>query len=445
MKIRILIVTTNFPPFYSIGTQRILKICKYIDKKIFDILILTQKSEKHAQEKIYNQYAEPIRKRISVFRAPKIDINKILIDFKKKVKRKPQSQNGKGSSRNNSNIERKSSPGLFSLISDLLEYPDKEIIWLPFAFLKGLLIIFKYKINIIFSSSPKHSMHLISYLLSKLTNRGLVIEFRDPWARSPWHQQIRSSNFVERMKHKGIQYFERLVVEHASKVVCVTDKLAEDFQKFYNTCPESKFISIYNGFDPDTRVVKSTPNEKVIFSHIGALYKKRNPFPIVKAVENLLFKKPELENKFIIQCIGSISSDFDSVLSMIKTNSRLEQHIKIRSQVDTARSYELMSESDCLILLQPGTKTQLPGKFFDYLNMAKPILALGEKNSEVENMVNHKFGVFCDYSDTRSIEDAIYNFIEETYRKKYISKIKKNRDKFDFKDLILRLENVFAE
>jgi len=36
-KKRILIVTTNFPPSKSIGTQRLLKICKFLNKSDWEI------------------------------------------------------------------------------------------------------------------------------------------------------------------------------------------------------------------------------------------------------------------------------------------------------------------------------------------------------------------------------------------------------------------------
>ena len=54
-------------------------------------------------------------------------------------------------------------------ITDLLVFPDKEITWLPFAIIKGYSIIKKFDINIIFTSTPRHSNLLAALVLKKLT------------------------------------------------------------------------------------------------------------------------------------------------------------------------------------------------------------------------------------------------------------------------------------
>ena len=56
-------------------------------------------------------------------------------------------------------------------ISVLLEFPDKDICWLPFSVIKGVSIIKSHNADIIFTSGPKHSNLITSQVLKILTKK----------------------------------------------------------------------------------------------------------------------------------------------------------------------------------------------------------------------------------------------------------------------------------
>ena len=99
-----------------------------------------------------------------------------------------------------------------------------------------------------------------------------------------------------------------------------------------------------------------------------------------------------------------------------------------------------MKESDILILLQPLTKLQLPAKFYDYICNNKPIFAIGEKDSEVERIINGQFGLFTDNNDINAIKNGICFLLNNPYY--CISNLKKNRDKFNISKSIKHFETL---
>ena len=70
---------------------------------------------------------------------------------------------------------------------------------------------------------------------------------------------------------------------------------------------------------------------------------------------------------------------------------------------------------DSNILLLPVNKAEnakgrLPGKIYEYMRAKKPILALGEKNSDVASILNStRAGVVCEYDNYLKIREFILN------------------------------------
>ena len=453
IKKKIMIVTTNFPPSTSIGTQRILKICKFLSRSTWEVHALTLK-EKFFDSRLHREdhYISDILNEIKVVRTNKIDINFMLVKLKnrifpKKNRTKTSSPLSLISTTENTNSKKKIR--FFKELVDLLEFPDQEIVWVPFAIASGYHIIKKNKIDVIFSSSPRHSCHLTTMVLKYITGKKLIIEFRDPWARSPWHETQINRNAVERIKHKCIQFLEKRVVQSADRVILVTNAMRNDFQAYYKTVPADKFSVFYNGYDSDVkpavenRSVKEVKTDKpTVFSHIGSLYKQRNPEPILRAVKQLVDKNPALRKKLYFQFIGGVTNDLSHVKHYPEEYA-IKDIVTFVPKVSFLQSLEYMAASDILILLQPVTKIQLPAKFFDYINMGKIVLAVGEKNSEVEHIVSNRFGIFADYNNTEDIANAIKELLRTSDKMK--TSMITNRPLYSFQNSFKNFEKIIEE
>jgi hypothetical protein len=61
--------------------------------------------------------------------------------------------------------------------------------------------------------------------------------------------------------------------------------------------------------------------------------------------------------------------------------------LELRPSVPRSQAQRLMEEADGLLLVQPQSDTQVPGKLFEYICIGRPILALVPRSSGVEQIL----------------------------------------------------------
>lgn len=461
---RLLILTTNFPPSTSIGTQRIIRICKYLDPSQWSISVLTLKEAYYPDAKHGSDggLLEAF-KRLHVYRTHKCDLVFYLLCLRETMRacllpsasqkpvtvrpaRKEEAEGGEP-------LPSMTSPRGFwqrvkDFCTDMFQFPDRHITWLPFAVWRGYRVIKREGVEVIFSSSPPHSLHIIAAMLKMLTGAKLVVDFRDPWARSPWHDEVRSLNGFERWKHRRIQKFERWVVRQADTVVLITREMRDDFVTYYSDLPAYKFQFFPNGYDPENlRYARAHTScndhkpSKVTFIHAGSLYKYRDPSPILHALENLFVRGDIDKDRLSLLFIGTITGELSAIPDLVKKQN-IRDLVTFLPPVSYQKVMEYMAQSQVLMLLQPVTKLQLPGKFFDYLCLGKPIFAVGEKDSAVEHTIGEGYGIFADYNDVTDVEKALlFLYHNPTYNLEFIQK---NRRIFDMSQSIQTFSTLLS-
>lgn len=466
---RLLIVTTNFPPSRSIGTQRILRIGKFLDRTNWQISVLTLK------EKYYPEFdggaadLPDYLRDVRVTRTGKLDWVHFLLNLRRVVQKDalqksgggganhPGGKNGRISADHLQNVgynpaemlaKRSWWQVIKDFVTDLGQFPDKHITWLPLAVWRGYRLIKKQKIDVIFSSSPPHSLHLMTALLKKLTGVRLIIDFRDPWARSPWHDSERTANRFEKWKHHKIVDLERWVINQADRVILITEEMRQDFVRNYPDIPAEKFHLFNNGFDPENlpenlngAIKIEEQRDRVRFIHAGSLYKHRDPLPILQALQNLLESGRIPREKIEFLFVGAVT-EHQQHTKALSHQMGLDDVVRYISKVSYHKSLEYMANSDVLILLQPVTKLQLPGKFYDYICWDKPILAVAEEDSATKNIVNDRFGLFVNFNDVHDIERGIA-FLYENPRY-LVDKIRENRHAFNMSNAIRKFDEIIA-
>jgi glycosyltransferase involved in cell wall biosynthesis len=456
---RLLIVTEHFPPSNSIGTRRICRILKYLDSSRWKIYVLTLKKKYYLADTYGSDSGQDCIPGVpKVYRTEKYDLFFYLSTVRKAIfnhttKRQGSASrslgnNGSGKTTSSSEGKKRSlGKKILRFISNLVEFPDRNITWLPAATVRGLRIIKKENIDVIFSSSPRHSVHLITTILKILSKRKLVLDFRDPWVRSPWRQQQRSRAGYERVRERIIEKLEKWVVEQADQVVSVTTAMKNQFVEHYPYLPESKFKVFYNGYDPDqTRLTypagsaeKQKGQRRISFLHTGTLYRRRDPTPIFHAIRNLTAEKLICRDTVTFYFLGEISESLVHVKELANALG-IDDIVKFLAPVDYKRSLDYMFKSDVLLLLQPYTNVQIPGKFFDYICYEKPIFAIGEPASEVERLIQDRFGIFANYHNLDMIMDGIIKMVKNPHFNS--GKIVSNRQCFDISKAIRDFEII---
>jgi len=444
----LLIINTNFPPSRTIGTQRIIRICKYLTQFPWKISVLSLKEKYYGIDSDSPNNSLPdCLGHVTVYRTETSDLSFHIRHWIKRGKAQNQNNEKKQQSAEWSGPSTQSI-GFIKLIkmiySEISTFPDKDISWLPQAVVRGICVIRKEKIDVIFSSSPPHSTHVIATILKKLTGKKLVVDFRDPWTRSVWKEQ--GSHPIQKWKHRLAMRLERWVIQNADQIICVTPELQEDFRQGYPDIPKEKFQKFYNGFDPDhVQLVQASPVRKstrCVFTHAGSLYKKRDPSPLIYALDRVIQQGAVDRARILFQFIGPISQDLQHSIQLVKELG-LDDVVRFFPPVTYQESFQVMSDSDVLLLLQPGTRLQVPAKLYDYMCCDRPILALGQPNSATQAIIQDRFGIFADYEHPSDIEKGISFLYSEPEH--FSRKISQFREEFNFSTTVTQLHHILEQ
>jgi hypothetical protein len=294
---------------------------------------------------------------------------------------------------------------LKDFIYNAIYFPDQAGPWIIPAVIKGWRVSKLTKFDVIFATGSPWSGLITGYLIGKIAKVPLILDFRDPWISNPFH--LSKGNLFDKFS----EYLEKKIVNSATLISLNTAPLKKDFIDRYPNVDESRFIVLPNGFDScdfsgleyDT---EKSNSDLLTLCHAGFLYGVRDPAILL----NSIWRANELllgENKKIcFKQIGDIQLSYD-------INERFKVMIGDGSLVlIPSKSYKNclsdLKEADWLVNIQPGTKTQVPSKLYDYLALCKPILTITEKDGALGELISqYHFGELFDFDEEDKLVDRL--------------------------------------
>lgn len=286
--------------------------------------------------------------------------------------------------------------------------PDPRIFWVRPA----VNFISKYLINnpvdLIITTGPPHSMHLIGMEVKRRHNLKWVADFRDPWSDWDVLPQL-NLNKKSWATHKKL---ENQVMNQADMVLTVTKNLANRLAK---TGGIDKVEVITNGFDAaDFDMNTSINPSKFRISHVGLLNDGRNPELLWEVLNELCIENEVFKESLEVVLAGTIEQ---SVQDSISNHDSLKSRVNIPEYLSHKQVLELYQESAILLLLLNNTSNSswiLPGKLFEYLSAKKSILAIGQIESEAnEVLIECGYDPFLTYDDKNTIRDRVESLYKQ--------------------------------
>ena len=191
--------------------------------------------------------------------------------------------------------------GLLSFIRGNFFIPDPKIFWVSSSVKFLQKYVNENSIDVIISTGPPHSMHLIAKRISKKNNIKWIADFRDPWTDLYYNNEFKQLSFAKQKNKK----LEKSVLENADLILTVSNALKNDFLKI------AKNVSVItNGFDSE--VLKDEQvilDSKFTISYIGLLPKQSNPKVFFKVLKDLCDANQDFKNDLNIEEL-SIIDDF---------------------------------------------------------------------------------------------------------------------------------------
>lgn len=397
---KVLVITYYWPPSGGSGVQRWLKFVKYLREFDWEPVVYTPLDPERmaidsSLEREIPPGVEVLQKKIT----EPYSLYKIFMG-KKKESIKPGFIAGSGNSSTASFKER-----LSLFIRSNFFIPDPKMLWIgPSArYLKKELT--QNPVDVIVSTGPPHSMHLIARRVSKETGIPWVADFRDPWTKMFNFKYMGYSSFVESI-HKKL---EKKVLKEATAVVTVTNTIAAEFEQIVNR----PVHVITNGFDPaDFLDLKIEPEEGFTITYTGLFVKTQNPTTLWKILGERCSRDSNFAKDLKIRLIGHTDA---SVLTSIQENG-LEKNLISMEYTPHNKVVEWQRKARVLLLAggtEPEAKGILTGKFFEYMAAARPILGFGPKGGDMDIALEESgCGTMFDYNQREGVEA----FIEEHYR-----------------------------
>lgn len=318
--------------------------------------------------------------------------------------------------------------------------PDARKFWIKPSIKYLNEYLSKNPVDLIISTGPPHSMHLIAMgLKSRFPNLPWIADFRDPWTNIDFYKDLKLSTWADK-KHKKL---EHQVLQTADTVITIGKTLGEELVAL----GAKKLVVIHNGFDTDDISIKDAKvalDTKFTIAHIGSMNKARNPKVLWKALNELVSENKDFASELAIKLVGKV----DYVVQEELKENGLTKYVK---KIDYIPHNEVIIEqqkSHILLLVvndAPNAKGILTGKIFEYLAAERPILAIAPKDGDLAAIINEteSGAVFEDHLDQvvalKTQLLTLFNFRNQTFEssKKY--------QQFSRKNLTKQLSEVIKE
>lgn len=361
-----LIITYYWPPAGGPGVQRVLNIVEHLSEFGWEPLILTV--ETPSAPAVDKSLLSRIPKNCKVYRTR---TNEPFTAYKKLTGKKVGAALPK-----NIALDKKASLNerLSRWVRANFFIPDARKGWKRFMVKEGLKIIESEKPDIIFSTSPPHSLQLGAKQLAKRSSIPWVADLRDPWTEAYWEAQMPKTT---QSKKKNLKY-ERDVLKTANHITTVGKGIQELIQK-KTIRPVSV---IYNGYrELNNKFIASEYFEIV---HLGNLSSMQSCNELIDAITRLT--KAE-KKKLRLVFIGTLANEYKARLSRNPDiNVEYVKFLPYSKMIFRARSASMLFLPR---LNSSYSKSLISAKLFDYLALKRPVLAIADRGSDIDNILKH--------------------------------------------------------
>ena len=364
---KILVISYYWPPSGGSGVQRWLYFCKYLSEFGYEPIVLTVAEKKASYKNTDTNFVEKVAA-IKTYKTNTFEPLKIYSWL-------TTGSSLKGIPHGNIQKHQKSFlQKIAAFVRGNFFIPDARIGWKKFALKKARQIIQSEKIDLIITTGPPHSAHLIGMQLKKEFNIKWLADFRDPWLEIYYNKELPRLSWAIKKDER----LEKKVLENADNILTVGFKLKQLLQQ-KTPLLRNKFHHIYNGFDAELMneiIVKKKDHFEVTF--VGLLTQKQSYQTILKALQLFVAEHPKATIKL---CLAGIIDD--QIITEFKNSLAIP--IDVKGYVSHKEALTLMKQAQLLWNSLPEMEESqilISGKQMEYIATGNPIITIGNSESE---------------------------------------------------------------
>jgi glycosyltransferase involved in cell wall biosynthesis len=383
----VLMTSYFYSPIENPGTRRVRAFARYLPEVGYRPLVLTTDARGMLDDDVA----------AGVFRAP--DLLRASLRLVPSVRR---AQAARGPA---AHVVRAGSWP--ARLLDIALVPDIHVGWTLPAVLRGLPLARSGAVDLLYSSSPPASTHLVALQLKRVTNLPWVADFRDGWMFEPPNPAPLRFRWRRPLERR----LEAAVVAGADRIVTVNDAIAADFARRYPDAA-GKIAVIPNGYDPEhfEGLHRAMDRGRFRLVHTGSISLSRQGTTItalLAALRLLRARRAAVLTDLEVVFVGALSSEERALIQMVGADAP----VRICGHVSHLEALQWQCDADVLLLVTVGGETSVTtSKLFEYLAARRPILALTGRSPAAKLINELGVGVVVAPDDAVSIAAALERY-----------------------------------
>jgi hypothetical protein len=370
---RVAIYTYWYPPARSVASLRLTKFAKYLPSFGWDPYIFT---------------IDPVSSRYltgplpddapagRVHRVPDPSLHVYVDRLQSRLPRTGLQGSSAVAPRRNAWLVR----AAYRVYREVFCFPDEAWPWLRF---RPTILAASRKVepDVVFSSSPPGTAHVIASHVAGRLGKPWVADFRDPWSHGHTLPRTSMTRFLERR-------LERRTLRSAAALTTVSDFIREQLETFHG---KPVFV-IPNGFD-EAETPRSVdddirPDGRFSIVHTGLLYERtRRPAVFFEALDRLMSAGIVKAADIVVRFYGR---NLEIAAEDLQRYPQVRPSIELHNEISYAESLAVQRRATALLLLEwpdPRARGVVTGKIFEYLAAGRPIFALGPRDGEIDRLL----------------------------------------------------------
>lgn len=386
----VLVIVHDFPPIHTAGTERTLKFAQYLPEFGYrPIILTTARYGRHPHDQAQGVYRagdfihalfSPLRPRKSGDSPPEAQVQIAT-------------------------IANQSLPGR---LRDQIMAPDTKLGWLLPAVRLGQDLIAQHRPDLLFSSSPPETAHLIARRLHRASGLPWVADLRDGWLFEPPNPAVRQASWRRWWEGR----MERDVIEQASAVIAAAEPITADLLLRYPRAA-GKVATLSNGYDEAefTGLQRLRRHDGLfLLVYTGSLAASRSGTSADAFFHALhLHRQQHPTTHLRVRMVGNISTAEQAAVHTLGLGDLVE----FLPPVSRRQAHQFQLDADgLLIITAPGQRSVATLKLFEYIRAGAPILALAHDNAAAAIIQQHGLGITVSPDDPAAIVAALGNLLQ---------------------------------
>jgi glycosyltransferase involved in cell wall biosynthesis len=361
-------VAHNFPPLGSGGVHRPVKFARYLRELGWDVDVLTVKDIR------YHAYDPSLLEElagVAVHRAGSLEPLRLnwLMGWRPPppLPEATSFADLEGIAAEGARPPVSTAARFYKSVTRRLFQPDDQIFWAPFAAARAARLVEQKSFDLILTTSPPESCHLVGLALKYIADARWVADFRDAWST---HHLRRRLPFYSEYVNKTL---EKLVLKAADGIVANSDGTASQFVKFGEV--RHKILTLPNGFDPadfGAPLAKADEGDFVVV-HNGSFRGGRRGLPLLEGFALARERDVDFAARAKLYLLGiNRADDIRAAEDLGLAGAAFAVgYVRHADAVRACLGADLLA----LAMAAEEGPALVPGKLYEYLGVGRPILA----------------------------------------------------------------------